>query len=302
MYAISLSLRTMLQSMTGYGRAEGSLKDYVLTVELKSLNGKQFELNQRLPVALRLFEINIKNLLMQHLQRGSVEINLGLKQNGSNKAVKLNTELASYYYNAVQQLSAQLNAPLQDPLSTILQLPEVMAQSADEFTDADWPTLEAIILLGVEKIKASRTAEGKTLAQHLSTLMSSIESNSKAVEPFETGRAEKQKQKLLTLLADTVGKDAVDNNRLEQELIYYLEKLDISEEKVRLQHHINYFREITATADTAQIGKKLGFVLQEVGREINTLGSKANDAQIQKLVVQMKDDLEKAKEQVLNVL
>jgi uncharacterized protein (TIGR00255 family) len=292
----------MLQSMTGYGRAEGALKDYLLTVELKSLNGKQFELNQRLPMALRLFEINIKNLLMQHLQRGSVEINLGLKQNGSNKAVKLNTELASYYYNAMQQLSTQLNAPMQDPLSTILQLPEVMAQSADEFTDTDWPIVEVIILQGLQKINASRSAEGKTLAQHLSGLMTSIESHSKAVEPFEMGRADKQKQKLLSMLEDTVGKESVDNNRLEQELIYYLEKLDISEEKVRLQHHIDYFREITSSTDTAQIGKKLGFVLQEVGREINTLGSKANDAQIQKIVVQMKDDLEKAKEQVLNVL
>jgi uncharacterized protein (TIGR00255 family) len=292
----------MLQSMTGYGRSEGALKDYTLTVEVKSLNGKQLELNQRLPIALRPFEIQIKAYVQQHMQRGSVEVNMNLKQNGSSKAIKLNTELASFYYKAVQQLSTELNAPLQDPLAAVLQLPEVVAQVSDEFDTDDWAAVEIVLAAATKNLNASRTSEGVSLQNHLIQLMNSIEKQATDVEQYEGGRVEKQKTKLNALLNDAVGKENVDKNRFEQELIFYLEKLDISEEKVRLQHHLNYFREIMASEDKEQIGKKLGFVLQEIGREINTMGSKANDADIQKLVVQMKDDLEKAKEQILNVL
>jgi uncharacterized protein (TIGR00255 family) len=299
---IAYICQAMLQSMTGYGRSEGTLKDYSLTIEIKSLNGKQLELNQRLPVALRPFEIQIKSYVQQHLQRGSVEVNMNLKQNGSSKAIKLNTELASFYYNAVKQLSTELNAPLQDPLAAVLQLPEVVAQVSDEFDANDWPAIETVLAAAAKHLNDSRSAEGNSLEKHLVLLMTSIEKQAVEVEQYEGGRIEKQKAKLHSYLSDAVGKENVDNNRFEQELIFYLEKLDISEEKVRLQHHINYFREIMASDDKEQIGKKLGFVLQEVGREINTMGSKANDANIQKLVVQMKDDLEKAKEQILNVL
>jgi uncharacterized protein (TIGR00255 family) len=292
----------MLHSMTGFGRAEGALKDYTLSIDIKSLNGKQFELNQRLPIALRPFEINIKNYLQANLQRGSVELNANLKQNGSNKAVRLNTELAQFYYKAVTQLGTELNAPIDNALAVVLQLPEVVSQATDEFNEGDWAGIEQILAVACKNLNTSRAAEGQTMQAHLLGLMDSIESNSKAVEPFEGARVDKQRQKLTTLLEENIGKDKIDNNRFEQELIFYLEKLDISEEKVRLQHHLDYFRELIAAKDDAQIGKKLGFVLQEVGREINTMGSKANDAQIQKLVVQMKDDLEKAKEQILNVL
>jgi uncharacterized protein (TIGR00255 family) len=291
----------MLYSMTGYGRAETQVQEFLLSIDLKSLNGKQFDLNTRMPMSLKPYEIEIKNIIQQKLQRGSVEIFIAMKQHGSAKPMKVNTELAKYYHQAMQQISEAIDAPMQNTLQVLMAMPEVVSQSTDDISDDDWAKIAAAINLACENLITHRAKEGDMITAHLNAVVKNIEDLSEQVTPLEEGRSIKQKQKLLSLLNDNIGEAQVDKNRLEQEIIYYLEKLDITEEKTRLAHHCNYFRE--ALAETAdQKGKKLGFIMQEIGREINTMGSKANDAQLQKIVVQMKDELEKAKEQTLNVL
>ncbi len=291
----------MLYSMTGYGRAETAVNDYSISIDIKSLNGKQFDLGARLPMSLKPFEIQIKNILQQSLQRGSVEIYIAMKQHGSSKPMRVNTELAKYYFDALNQIGASIHQEVTNPLNIVMSMPEVVSQSTDDFTEADWQKIEDAIKEAAEKLMKHRALEGETLELHLQTCVNNIENLATQVTPYEAGRAQKQKEKLLALLAEQVGEANVDKNRLEQEIIFYLEKYDIAEEKIRLAHHCQYFKD--ALAETAdQKGKKLGFIMQEIGREINTMGSKANDVNIQKLVVQMKDELEKAKEQTLNVL
>jgi uncharacterized protein (TIGR00255 family) len=291
----------MLYSMTGYGRAETIVNDYSISIDIKSLNGKQFDLSARLPISLKPFEIQIKNILQQKLQRGSVEIFIAMKQHGSSKPMKVNTDLAKYYYNALLQISESINQPVSNPMPIVMAMPEVVSQSTDDISEADWQTIESAIVQAADKLMQHRAQEGQSLAKHVTDVVNNIESLALQVAPYEAGRAQKQKEKLLNLLAEQVGEANVDKNRLEQEIIFYLEKFDIAEEKIRLAHHCTYFKEALAEP-VEQKGKKLGFIMQEIGREINTMGSKANDVHIQKIVVQMKDELEKAKEQTLNVL
>jgi uncharacterized protein (TIGR00255 family) len=291
----------MLYSMTGYGRAETTINDYTISIDIKSLNGKQFDLGARLPMSLKPFEIQIKSMLQQILQRGSVEIYIAMKQHGSSKPMKVNTELAKYYYAAAQQIADSIAQPLQNALPIIMAMPEVVSQSTDDIGEQDWNKIEQSIRSAAQQLMQHRATEGNSIGVQLQSVIKNIESLATQVTPFEAGRATKQKEKLLALLADQVGDANVDKNRLEQEIIFYLEKFDIAEEKIRLAHHCNYFKEVVAE-QTEQKGKKLGFIMQEIGREINTMGSKANDVNIQKLVVQMKDELEKAKEQTLNIL
>ncbi len=292
----------MIYSMTGFGRAETQLGDYTVTVDVKSLNGKQFDLGTRLPISLKPYEIEIKNILQPLLQRGSVEIFIAMKQHGSSKPMRVNTELAKYYHAALQQISTELNETASNHLQIVMSMPEVVSQSTDELSEADWNNIAATVQTAANKLMAARLQEGSSLEKHLLQTIANIKSLSAAIEPYEAGRAVKQKEKLFNLLSEQAGEAAVDKNRLEQEIIYYLEKFDIAEEKIRLAHHCKYFLDALAEETTEQKGKKLGFILQEIGREINTTGSKANDANIQSLVVQMKDELEKAKEQALNVL
>jgi uncharacterized protein (TIGR00255 family) len=291
----------MLYSMTGYGRAETAINDFTIQIDIKSLNGKQFDLNTRIPISLKPFEIQIKSLLQQILQRGSVEVYIAMKQHGSSKPMTVNTELAKYYYNAAQQIADSIQQPLQNALPIIMAMPEVVSQSTDDISEADWQKIEDSIKHAAQKLMQHRATEGASIGKQLQSVVQNIENLSAQVTPHEAGRAQKQKEKLLALLAEQVGEANVDKNRLEQEIIFYLEKFDIAEEKIRLAHHCNYFKEELAEP-TEQKGKKLGFIMQEIGREINTMGSKANDVNIQKLVVQMKDELEKAKEQTLNIL
>jgi uncharacterized protein (TIGR00255 family) len=292
----------MLYSMTGYGRSETSVLNSVLSVELKSLNGKQSDINMRMPLILKSYEIEIKNLIQKHLVRGSIDALILLKQHGGSKPVKVNTDLAKFYYGAIKQLSEELNEPTANALSLVLNMPDVISQSSDEISEADWAIVQACIINSCDALNKVRLSEGDTLQEHLLHTVNKIDALSKTVLPFEEARTQKHKAKLQTLIAENVGAENLDKNRLEQEIIYYLEKLDITEEKVRLAHHCNYFQEALANNEEMSKGKKLGFILQEIGREINTMGSKANDANIQKIVVQMKDELEKAKEQTLNVL
>ncbi|MCG2617614.1 YicC family protein [Terrimonas sp. NA20] len=291
----------MLKSMTGFGRAEKNAGDKTFLVDIKSLNGKQFELQLRLPAMLRPFEFDIRRLLSERLGRGSVDCTISLKDTGSSKPVTINTDLAKAYYKPLAELSAALNLDPSHILSTLVKLPEVITPSAETLSDKEWNELQQIINLAIDNLNAHRTDEGRSLEADLLSRINNITTQQQEVIRLEPLRQQKIREGLVKLLEEQVGKDAYDTNRLEQELIYYIEKIDISEEQVRLKNHCDYFKTLLDEAEEAK-GKKLSFILQEIGREINTTGSKAYDSTIQKCVVLMKDELEKAKEQVLNVL
>lgn len=291
----------MLHSMTGYGRAEQAIGDKNFLVEVRSLNGKQFDLRLNIPSVVKPFEFEVRNLLSEGLQRGSVECNINLKLNGSNKPVTINTELAKAYYLPVAALADELQLEKGDILSTILKLPEVITASTEILTDEEWTSLSYLINEAIAHLNEHRLNEGKSIEADLLLRLSNIEAQQKIVAELEPLRRTKILEGLKKVLEDNVGKENYDPNRLEQELIFYIEKIDISEEQVRLNNHCAYFRSILAEKETAK-GKKLNFILQEFGREINTTGSKAYDSTIQKAVILMKDELEKAKEQILNVL
>lgn len=291
----------MLKSMTGFGRAEKNAGDKTFLVDIKSLNGKQFELQLRLPAMLKPFEFDIRRLLSEKLSRGSVDCTISLKDTGSSKPVTINTDLAKAYYKPLAELSAQLNLDPSHILSTLVKLPEVITPSAETLTDAEWTELQNIIASAIDDLNAHRLDEGRSLEADLLTRINNITAQQQEVIRLEPLRQQKIRDGLVKLLEEQVGKDNYDTNRLEQELIYYIEKIDISEEQVRLKNHCDYFKTLLAEAEESK-GKKLSFILQEIGREINTTGSKAYDSTIQKCVVLMKDELEKAKEQVLNVL
>ncbi len=291
----------MLHSMTGYGRAEQTLADKTYLVEVRSLNGKQFDLRLNIPALLKPFEFEVRNLLNEGLQRGSVECNISIKQNGASKPVSINTDLAKAYFEPVAQLANELKLETGDILSTILKLPDVITPSTEMLTDEEWKFFEKILKEAIQHLNNHRMDEGRSIENDLLLRIGNIEAQQKEIEKLEPLRRTKIKEGLVKVLEENVGKESYDANRLEQELIYYIEKIDISEEQVRLKNHCDYFRAILAEKETSK-GKKLSFILQEFGREINTTGSKAYDAAIQKCVILMKDELEKAKEQILNVL
>lgn len=291
----------MLKSMTGFGRSEQSVGDKTFLVDIKSLNGKQFELNLRLPSFLKPFEFDIRKLLSQQLNRGSVECTISLKNSGSAKPVTINTELAKAYYQPIAALSAELGLDPSNILSSILKLPEVITPTGDTLTDEEWKSLAAVIQSAIDDLNLHRADEGKVLEKELLSRIDQILVQQDLVKKMEPLRKQKIKDNLVRLLQEQVGSDQYDSNKLEQELVYYIEKIDITEEQVRLLNHCDYFRSIL-NEEGDEKGKKLSFILQEIGREINTTGAKAYDAQIQQAVVKMKDELEKAKEQVLNVL
>jgi uncharacterized protein (TIGR00255 family) len=287
--------------MTGYGRAEQTLADKTYLVEVRSLNGKQFDLRLNIPALLKPFEFEIRNLLNEGLQRGSVECNINIKQNGSSQPVSINTHLAKAYFEPVAQLAADLHLQTGDILSTILKLPDVITPSTQMLTDEEWKGFAKVLKEAIFQLNGHRMDEGKSIEADLLLRLINIEAHQTTIAALEPFRRTKIKEGLVKLLEENVGKDSYDANRLEQELIYYIEKIDISEEQVRLKNHCDYFRSILAEKETSK-GKKLSFILQEFGREINTTGSKAYDSTIQKCVILMKDELEKAKEQILNVL
>ena len=297
----------MIYSMTGYGKAESVWNDKQLTVELKSLNGKQFEIVNRLNPLLKRYEADIRNVLLQKLIRGSLDVSIIVRQEGgSAKPVMVNAGLAKYYYNIIRQIGTDLDISTdQDPvqlLSTIMRMPEVVSADAEGVDEKEWELIAQLLESAAERLTEHRLSEGRGLEQDLLQRIRNIEAGLEKVLPFEQGRTEKIRNRILQNLEEWVGKDKMDENRLEQEMVFYIEKNDISEEKQRLRSHCLYFYDLLQQDNSQGVGKKLGFVLQEIGREINTLGSKANDADIQKIVVNMKDELEKAKEQSLNVL
>ena len=291
----------MLQSMTGFGRAEQPVADKVFLVEVKSLNGKQFDIRLTLPALLKPYEFDVRNLLQEKLIRGSVECTIYCKSNGTAKPVTINTALAKAYYQPIAELSLELNLNPGDILSTLLKMPEVISPSNDVLTKAEWDGFEKVLLSAIDQLKNHRLDEGKALQEELVLRIKNIMLHAEKITGLEPNRKQRIKEGLTKILNENVGKDNYDSNRLEQELVYYIEKLDITEEQVRLKNHCEYFSSILNESEEGK-GKKLSFIMQEIGREINTTGSKAYDSDIQKSVVLMKDELEKAKEQVLNVL
>lgn len=291
----------MLKSMTGFGRAEQTVNDKTFLVEVKSLNGKQFEMQLRLPPLLKPYEFDIRNILQEQLVRGTVDCMITIKQNGASKPVVINTDLIKAYYQQIDALATDLNIDTNSVLSALLRLPEVVTPVNDYLNENDFAEFKKVLLAALHELNRHREEEGATLEQDLYKRISNINAQEEAIVQLEPGRIKKIREEITQLLEQYVGKENYDGNRLEQELIFYMEKIDIHEEQVRLKQHCIYFKELLGNTDDSK-GKKLSFILQEIGREINTTGSKAYNADIQKCVVVMKDELEKAKEQVLNVL
>ena len=291
----------MLKSMTGFGRAERVVGDKTFLIDIKSLNGKQFELNLKMPAFLKPFEFEIRSLLSKNLYRGSVDCTISLKETGSAKPVSINTDLAKAYYKPILELSNALQLDPSHILSTLLKLPEVITPTGETLTDDEWDVFEKAITGATDELNLHRNEEGRSLEQDLLLRIGNIEKQQEEIVKQEPARKAKIKEGLVKVLEEHVGKENYDPNRLEQEIIYYIEKIDLSEEQVRLKNHCEYFKTILLEPGEGK-GKKLSFILQEIGREINTTGAKAYDSSIQKYVVMMKDELEKAKEQVLNVL
>lgn len=291
----------MLHSMTGFGRAEATVAGRQVIVEVKSLNGKGFDINtSKLPYILRAWELDIRSLAARLLIRGTSDISVSVKQDGAARPVSINMALAASYYKSMQDLAARLGLPENDMLPTLLRMPEIISAEQDALPDEDWQDIKRVLEAAIKKLIAHRLAEGAALQQDLLERMNQIEVAVEKLVLLEPGRMARVRERLQASLK-VLGTEIKDPNRFEQELIYYLEKLDVSEEKNRLAQHIQYFRDTVQNGDLSK-GKVLGFILQEIGREINTLGAKANDAAIQQIVVSMKDELEKAKEQALNVL
>lgn len=291
----------MLKSMTGYGSAETATDKYIFKVELKSLNGKFLELNLRLPKLFSDKEITFRNYISSKLVRGSVSVYINIeKQKGiAQESININIPLATEYYKGWKHFASSVGADEKDILRAIMMLPEMTKSEEQNLDETEWEQLLKTFDQAFNNLETFRREEGKALLILLSKHCLAIEQLVPEVESFEEVRMETTKVKLQKNLNELINKEGFDKNRFEQELVYYLEKLDITEEKNRLNSHCQHFLE---TLNEAESGRKLNFIAQEIGREINTLGAKANHAGMQKAVVKMKEELEKIKEQVLNVL
>lgn len=294
----------MIHSMTGYGKAEAEYNGKKIHVEIKSLNSKNLDLNTRIATAYREKEMELRKLIAAELLRGKVDFTVWCEKASESAGSTINAATVADYVQQIQTVSAQVDglaAPVGADLWGVLaRLPELtQAAPAEELSDEEWNVVADAVQRAIKALQAFRLQEGEALAKKFALNIDHIEELFHSIEPFEQSRVEKIRARLEERLAELTGVD-YDKNRLEQELIYYIEKLDINEEKQRLSNHLRYFRE-TLAGEIGQ-GKKLGFIAQEMGREINTTGSKSNQAEMQNIVVKMKDELEQIKEQVLNVL
>jgi uncharacterized protein (TIGR00255 family) len=286
--------------MTGYGKASREINKKKFTVEVRTLNSKSLDLNLKFPPVFREHESEIRSLIAQILDRGKVDFWIMQEDLAENSSFSINEPLVQSYYRQLKDLSSALQIPETDWMQLIFRLPEVIKTSEEKLSDETWKEIKSLITDALTRCMDFRRAEGSSLMNALDNHVSIIEKYLETATPFEITRTEKLREKLRKSILELLNESEIDKNRFEQEIIYYLEKLDISEEKVRLKSHCNYFRE-TMHAEGFN-GRKLNFISQEMGREINTLGSKASDANIQRIVVLMKDELEKIKEQVMNVL
>lgn len=291
----------MIQSMTGYGKAVTTYAGKKITIEVKSLNSKALDLNTRIAPLYREKEMEIRQLIAQTLERGKVDFSLWTEKDEAQLSVPINGNVLEGYYKQICALSEEKGIPMpNDWFYTLLRLPDVMSKTEiEELTAEEWAVVRQGVEDALQQLVNFRKQEGEALYKKFSEKLDNIEALLKSIEPYEQSRVEKIRERITEALEKTLSVD-YDKNRLEQELIYYIEKLDINEEKQRLTNHLKYFRE-TMTDGHGQ-GKKLGFIAQEMGREINTTGSKSNQAEMQNIVVKMKDELEQIKEQVLNVM
>lgn len=293
----------MIQSMTGYGKATAELPDKKINVEIKSLNSKAMDLSTRIAPAYREKEIEIRNEISKVLERGKVDFSLWIEKKEGADAIPVNKAILENYYLQLDSICNELGISRPEPgdwLQVLLRMPDVMSKTEiQELSEEEWNTVHATVLEAVGHLVDFRKQEGAALEKKFREKIENIHSLLEKITPYEKERVEKVKERITDALEKTLSVD-YDKNRLEQELIYYIEKLDVNEEKQRLGNHLKYF--ISTMESGNGQGKKLGFIAQEMGREINTLGSKSNHAEMQKIVVQMKDELEQIKEQVLNVM
>ncbi len=289
--------------MTGFGKSEVTLPTKKITIEIRSLNSKQLDMSIKMPAIYRPYEYEVRNAVSQRMQRGKVDVFISAEAIGTDTASSINREAFKAHYAAIAQIcrengiaeSAETAAAI---IQSVMRLPDVVSTDSIEVPESEHAALTVAVTEAIERLEAFRCQEGATLIADMLRRVDKIEALKEQVTPYEKARTETIRARILDGIAK-IGVEA-DKNRLEQEMIFYIEKLDITEEKVRLANHCRYFRETAADEEAA--GRKLGFIAQEMGREINTLGSKANDSEIQRLVVQLKDELEKIKEQVLNLL
>ena len=291
----------MIQSMTGYGKATVTFGDKKINVEIKSLNSKAMDLSVRIAPLYREKEMEIRNMITKALERGKVDFSLWVEKDASESATPINAALMSNYYEQIKNITATTDIPMPtDLFSTLLRMPDVLTKvDVQELSDEEWAVAKQAVEQGIDQLISFRQQEGAALEKKFTEKIDNIAQLLKEIEPFETERVAKIRERITEALEKTISVD-YDKNRLEQELIYYIEKLDINEEKQRLANHLKYFRETMSNGHGQ--GKKLGFIAQEMGREINTTGSKSNHAEMQNIVVRMKDELEQIKEQVLNVM
>ncbi|MGB1055445.1 MAG: YicC/YloC family endoribonuclease [Flavobacteriales bacterium] len=290
----------MLRSMTGYGKAEGAVGSRKYTVEVRSLNGKNLDLSVRMPSVLKEKEMELRKQLGARIVRGKSDVAIHFEADAAEARHELNGPVIEKYVDALRTLAEKTDQPTGNLLSTAVRFPDAMQTSREAFDHEAWEGIHALVVEAADQFDAFRDTEGATLHADFSARLDIIDALEASLDPLLDARLKRVRERIRTNLEETVDRAALDEGRFEQEVLYYIEKMDVSEERTRLRAHIVYFRDIMNTG-SAQ-GKKLGFVSQEMGREINTLGSKANDAKLQRIVVQMKDELEKIKEQVLNVL
>lgn len=285
--------------MTGFGKATVEAGDKTITVEIRALNSKGADISLRLSSGLRNYELELRNELTKQLERGKIDLSVFVESNKAETPVEINVELAKSYHEQLKKLASALNEPMQESISHILKFPDVMKSERKEADENEWKLIKSCVNQAIVQLNAFRDTEGKSLQKDFEDRLNKIGTYLEEIKKLDLHRITTIKDRIRGNLSDVIGKEKIDENRFEQELIYYVEKLDINEEKVRLQTHLDYFIE---TCNESSPGRKLNFISQEIGREINTIGSKANDAPMQKFVVLMKDELEKIKEQANNVL
>ncbi|TAH41131.1 MAG: YicC family protein [Bacteroidetes bacterium] len=290
----------MIRSMTGFGTATATYLNKSITIEVKSVNSKFFDLTLRLPSMYREKEYELRSDLSRAIERGKVDVSFSVDSPEATKKTSINAPLFKAYYDDLKNIQQQYKTGDSDLMRIILSLPDVMSNDKQAVTEEEWKQVKSILDLSLEAFNEFRLAEGASMQKDLEDRITSITDKLIEVEKFEGGRIEQVRKRLMGSLEEFIQTQNIDRNRLEQELIFFVEKFDISEEKVRLRTHCEYFLE-TLKSDSSN-GKKLAFISQEIGREINTIGSKANDAEMQKIVVNLKDELEKVKELLLNVL
>jgi len=289
----------MIKSMTGFGKASQELSDKTINIEIRSLNSKSADISLRLSSGLRNYELELRNEISKQLERGKIDLSIFIESKKAEMPVEINIELAKAYHKQLKNLALELNEPIANVLQQVLKFPDVLKNERKETDENEWKLIKHCLNSALEELNNFRDIEGLSLKKDFEIRISKINTCLEEIKTLDLIRINAIKNRIRNNIEEVIGKSNLDENRFEQELIYYIEKLDINEEKVRLKTHLDYFIE---TCNEKSAGRKLNFISQEIGREINTIGSKANDAQIQKLVVLMKDELEKIKEQANNVL